>query len=371
MLFSVSRKSHRVAVMYDIQSGLATSLKMARHSVIGGVLEWLERVTLNQVDRVITLSQAMSDAIRRIGVKVPISIIPPKVDDELIQPRPESPGPITLLYSANIGRKQGLEQLIDLAEHLQQRQLNAEIILRGDGNYRAELQRQAEARAVENLRFEPLLQVDRLSEGLAQGHIHLVPQNPAGAAFAVPSKIYSIMAAGRPFICTADPGSPMDRLRAESDAFIICAPNQPEALADAVEGLMMDAGEWGGLVAMGGLMSSGMPGGLLARRLIGECFLGGLGKAPCLNLQRPSIRFRTPRGMHSRGLRRLAFSRDSGRDDDRRRAHQSTKPLQGQPAKPQRTPTAMLMGPSTQPIEVLAAPFRRCHASPGPTSSRD
>ena len=240
MLLSVSRKTQRVAVMYDIQSGLAKSLKMARHSFVGGVIEWLERSTLNRVDRVITLSQAMSDAIRSIGVKVPISIIPPTVDDELIQPRPEAPGPITLLYSGNIGRKQGLEQLIDLAEHLQQRQLDAVLIVRGDGNFREELQQHAEDRGVSNLRFEPLLPVARLSEGMAQGHIHLVPQNPAGAAFAVPSKIYSIMAAGRAFICTAEPGSPLDRLRDESDAFLTCAPNQPRLLADAVERLMKD-----------------------------------------------------------------------------------------------------------------------------------
>lgn len=243
MLFSVSRKSHRVAVMYDIQSGLAKSLKMARHSFVGGVIEWLERSTLNQVDRVITLSQSMSDAIRGIGVKVPISIIPPTVDDALIQPQPEAPGPITLLYSGNIGRKQGLEQLIDLAEHLQQRQLDALLIIRGDGNFREELQQRAKERGVSSLRFEPLLPVERLSEGMAQGHIHLVPQNPAGAAFAVPSKIYSIMAAGRAFICTADPGSPLDRLREESDAFITCAPNQPRLLADVVEHLMKDPQE--------------------------------------------------------------------------------------------------------------------------------
>ncbi|WP_295404101.1 glycosyltransferase family 4 protein [uncultured Thiocystis sp.] len=243
MLLAVSSKSQRVAVVYDIQSGLAKSLQMTGHSAIATLIEWLERITLNPVDRIITLSQAMTDAIRGIGVATPISIIPPTVDDDLIQPRLENPGPITLLYSGNIGRKQGLEQLIDLAERIQQRQLDVALIIRGDGNYREELQRRARARGVDNLRFEPLLPVERLSEGLAEGHIHLVPQNPAGAAFAVPSKIYSIMAAGRPFICTADLGSPLDRLRAESDAFLICPPNQSERFADTVEHLMADPAE--------------------------------------------------------------------------------------------------------------------------------
>jgi hypothetical protein len=51
------------------------------------------------------------------------------------------------------------------------------------------------------------------------------------------------MAAGQPFICTAEAGSPLDRLRAVSNAFIICPPNQPDQLADAVERLIQDPAE--------------------------------------------------------------------------------------------------------------------------------
>ena len=36
-----------------------------------------------------------------------------------------------------------------------------------------------------------------------RGDIHLVPQNPNTAAFAVPSKVFNIMAVGRPFVATA------------------------------------------------------------------------------------------------------------------------------------------------------------------------
>ena len=48
------------------------------------------------------------------------------------------------------------------------------------------------------------------------------------------------MAAGRPFMCTAAPGSPLDQLREASDAFVVCPPNQPEQLAAALERLMRD-----------------------------------------------------------------------------------------------------------------------------------
>jgi len=240
MRLTLSRKVRRIALVHDIQSGLAKSLGITKHLAVASLLQWLERVTLNGVGQIVTLSEAMTVVIRDLGVTTNIRIIPPTVDDDLIRPQPEPDGPITLLYSGNLGRKQGLEQLIDLADHLQRRKLDCRLVIRGDGNYREALQQQAQTRGLSNLSFEPFTPVEHLSEGLAQGHIHLVPQNPAGAAFAVPSKIYSIMAAGRPFVCTADPDSPLDRLRAESDAFVICPPNQPEQLADTVERLMTD-----------------------------------------------------------------------------------------------------------------------------------
>ena len=242
-IFGSLRSSQRIAIVHDLQSGLATSLKMTNLPGVTSLMAWLERQTLNRVHRIVTLSQAMADAIHGIGVTTPIIIIPPTVDDQLISPLPERPGIFTLLYSGNIGRKQGLEQLIELAERIQLRRLNVVIIIRGNGNYRAALQQSVKERSVGNIRFEPLRPVAQLSEGLADGHIHLVPQNPAGSSYAVPSKIYSIMAAGRPFICTADPGSPLDELREASDGFLICPPNKPDRFADMLEKLIKDSDE--------------------------------------------------------------------------------------------------------------------------------
>jgi colanic acid biosynthesis glycosyl transferase WcaI len=232
-----------LAIIHDLQSGLAKSLEMTRVPVLASLITWLERQTLNRVDRIVTLSQGMVEAIRAIGVKTPIDIIPPTVDDTLIRPLPEHPGPFTALYSGNVGRKQGLDQLLDLAECIQQRRLDIRIIIRGDGNYREALQARAAERRIDSVLFEPLKPEEQLAEGLADGHVHLVPQNPAGAGFALPSKVYAIMAAGRSFICTAEPGSPLDQLREASDAFVVCSPNQPERLVEALERLMRDPRE--------------------------------------------------------------------------------------------------------------------------------
>lgn len=232
-----------LAIVHDLQSGLAKSLEMTRGPVLMRLITWLERQTLNRVDRIVTLSQGMVEAIRAIGIQIPIDIIPPTVDDTLIRPLPERPGPFTVLYSGNVGRKQGLDQLLDLAECIQERRLDIRLIIRGDGNYREALQARVAERRIDSLLFEPLKPEAQLAEGLADGHVHLVPQNPAGAAFALPSKVYAIMAAGRPFMCTAEPGSPLDRLREASDAFVACPPNQPEQLVEALDRLRADPAE--------------------------------------------------------------------------------------------------------------------------------
>ncbi|MFB1490592.1 MULTISPECIES: glycosyltransferase [unclassified Thiocapsa] len=151
-----------------------------------------------------------------------------------------APGPFTALYSGNVGRKQGLDQLLDLGECIQQRRLDIRLIIRGDGNDRETLQARAAERRIDSLLFEPLKPEAQLAEGLADSHVHLVPQNPAGAAFALPSKVCAIMAAGRPFICTAASGSPLDQLREASDAFVVCPPNQTEQLAEALDSLILD-----------------------------------------------------------------------------------------------------------------------------------
>ena len=68
----------------------------------------------------------------------------------------------------------------------------------------------------------------------AAGHIHLVPQNPQAAAVAVPSKVYNIMAVGRPFVATALPDSTLWLLQKQSGAFLCVPPNEPSTFAEAV-----------------------------------------------------------------------------------------------------------------------------------------
>ncbi len=237
------RDGRSVAIVHDIQSGLARGLGMVGGGWLARLMQSCERMVLNRADLVVVLSPEMADELRRIGVTAPIEVVPIWVDTDQIRPLPpRAGGSMTVLYSGNLGKKQGLSQVIALAEALQARRSGIRIVLRGNGNQADSIRTEIAERRLANTSLEPLLPDGGLSEGLAAGDIHLVPQDPDAASFAVPSKAFNIMAAGRPFVATAHPGSLLWRLRHRSGAFLCVPPNDAEAFADAVLQLAGDAG---------------------------------------------------------------------------------------------------------------------------------
>jgi len=227
-----------VAIVHDIQSGLAGALGMGGGAALKAIRA-LERNALNRADAIVVLSEPMRDVLRELGVRRPIAVIPPHVDADAVQPRPRpADQPPTVLYSGAFARKQGLEQVLEMARHLKSLRPEARVLLRGQGGLEEELKAQAAALGLTNVEFAPLMPKERLAEGLAEGDVHLVPQRPEGAAFAMPGKAVTILAAGRPFVCTCLPGSALARLEAEIGAFLSTPPDAPEAMAKAVADLL-------------------------------------------------------------------------------------------------------------------------------------
>ena len=230
-----------VAVVFDIQSGLAAGLGMVRAGFLLRVMRGAETLVLNRVHHIVVLSQEMESALRRQGVRRPITVLPIWVDTRKIHPLPlRRSGSPVVLYSGNLGRKQGLSQVLAMAEVLKTLRPDARVVLRGAGSRFDAVRREIAERQLYNVALKPLVPAHKLNQSLADGDVHLVPQNPDTADFAVPSKVYNIMAAGRPFVTTADPGSALYRLQEQTSAFVCAPPNDPKAFAEAVANLLQD-----------------------------------------------------------------------------------------------------------------------------------
>ena len=221
----------------------------------GGFVQWFaltfERVFMSRFDRVSTISPNMMMRARTKGVTLYQELLFPNwVDVESIQPqtgpnsyRTElgfSSDDVVLLYSGNMGAKQGLEILPELARHFNG-QPHIQFLFCGDGAFRRQLEEMVSGLGNETLL--PLQPANRLNDLLSAADIHLLPQRAGAADLVMPSKLTGMMASGRPVIATADRGTQLATV-VEGCGIAVPAMEASEnmqALYDAVEQLADDA----------------------------------------------------------------------------------------------------------------------------------
>jgi colanic acid biosynthesis glycosyl transferase WcaI len=119
-------------------------------------------------------------------------------------------------------------------------------VINGGGAARPGLE--AAARGLPNVRFVDLQPRHRLPEVLAAGDIHVVPLKRGLGRSSVPSKTYSILAAGRPVLASVDRGTEVASLVERSGAGVSVPPDDPEAFTKALSRLVAAPDE---LVRMG------------------------------------------------------------------------------------------------------------------------
>lgn len=100
-----------------------------------------------------------------------------------------------ILYSGNIGEKQGLENVIEAADRLRDEPLIFAIV--GQGGGKARLEKMAQQRGLRNMQFFPLQSYDALPALLKMGDCHLVVQKRGAADAVLPSKLTNILAVTR------------------------------------------------------------------------------------------------------------------------------------------------------------------------------
>jgi colanic acid biosynthesis glycosyl transferase WcaI len=206
-----------------------------------------EKRALRGFDRVITISARMAERLAEKGVPSNrIAIVRNWVDLDAIKPldgvspyRKElgiGESDRVVLYSGNIGAKQGLDDLIAAAERLSGR-ADIKFLIAGEGPAKKELV--ARAAHLPNVRFLPFQPYARLSEFLGLADIHILPQAADAADLVLPSKLGGMLASGRRIVVTAAPGTELAIFL--QDAAIVVPPANAAALAEAIE-QAVDAG---------------------------------------------------------------------------------------------------------------------------------
>lgn len=199
-----------------------------------------ERWLMRRFDRVSTISERMLERLETKGVLPERRMLFPNwVELDRIVPG-DGPSPlrrewglsdtdIVVLYSGNMGEKQGLEILVEAARRLGEAP-RIRFVLCGDGAARPRLERLAEGLA--NVLFKPLQPYEKLNELLAVADIHVLPQRGDAADLVLPSKLTNMLASGRPVVATASAGTQVAAL--VRDCGIVVPPGDAAALVQAL-----------------------------------------------------------------------------------------------------------------------------------------
>ena len=219
----------------------------------------LERVSYRISDAVTVLSDDLAENVRAkitIGLEgeraqvqaEKVRVIPNFVDTNAIRPAARENsyreqygliGKKVVMYAGNVGFSQSLDLVLETARSFEVSRPDVVFVINGGGSARPDLER--DAAHLQNVRFIDMQPIERLPEVLAAGDIHVVPLRAGLAWSSVPSKLYSILAAGRAIVASVDSGTEVERTLERAAAGIAVPPDDPRAFAGAIGELIDDS----------------------------------------------------------------------------------------------------------------------------------
>ncbi|HEV2754717.1 MAG TPA: glycosyltransferase family 4 protein [Actinomycetota bacterium] len=250
--WAVARRRNAPLVfnVQDVFPDVAIELGVVKDPRLIAAARSLERWCYARADAVTVLSDDLRDNVaRKTGDPSKVVVIPNFVDTGAIVPAEREndyrrelglTGKTVVMYAGNVGLSQSLELVLAAAGALEHER-DLVFVINGSGAGRPALEEAA--RGLPNVVFVDPQPAERLPEVLAAADVHLVPLKRGLASSSVPSKTYSILAAGRPLIASVDVGSEVARVVERSGAGLAVPPEDAEAFTKAVRQLTEDPGE--------------------------------------------------------------------------------------------------------------------------------
>jgi colanic acid biosynthesis glycosyl transferase WcaI len=245
-----------VVNVQDIYPDIAISLGLLRNRMAIRFFQGMERFIYKHAAGVVVISDGFKDNLLRKGIPAKkIHVVPNWADPDFIRPGRKDNSfrrglgvgdRFTLIYSGNLSHNSNVEPVIEAAWLLKNEPFAFVIV--GDGVRKADLMREAEEKRLKNVYFLPFQSLEEYPQVLTAADMNLVTLNMQATMASVPSKVFKMMASGKPILAITAKGNEVHRLVTQAGCGLCVHPDDPVGLANA---LRYAASQRGDLEQMG------------------------------------------------------------------------------------------------------------------------
>lgn len=239
------RKIRRIPVVYSLQDIFPDSLISTGISYRGSIL-WnfgriIENFTYRNVDCIIVPSKSFKSNLIEKKVQVEkIKVIYNWVDEKSVYPVNKNDNTLfekfgidrqkfIITYSGNFGLTQNLNMILEIAKDLEVFK-DILFVLIGNGVLEDEIKKIVIKNKIENVKIFPFQDYSDISNVFSLGDVGLVISKANVGNNSIPSKTWSIMAAGRPVLASFDVDSELCSIVNDAKCGVCVPPDDFESL---------------------------------------------------------------------------------------------------------------------------------------------
>ncbi len=247
------RAAHFVLLVHDVYPDVLYAVGTLKpHSIIARVAEGIARQPYRAAARVVVLGRDMKALAERKlnGQGEKIVVIPNWADVDDVVPMARDSNVLlhtlglaskwVVQFSGNMGRTHGVEVVIEAARQLRTSSPDVHFLMCGSGARFADLQREAN-RANSNMTVLSTKPRAELNLLLNACDVSVICFRPGMAGVSVPSRMYNVLAAGKPIIAVADDHSELAQVVKDEDVGWVVPPERADRLANTIANARTDA----------------------------------------------------------------------------------------------------------------------------------